>query len=494
MLEEELIELAKTIQLHKSETRTIEVKSAHKDCPKRLYDTLSSFSNQDSGGTIVFGLDESKNFAAVGVYDGQNLQKKVTEQCTQMEPQVRGIFTIARFQDVSICSVEIPPLDITERPCYYKGLGKSKGSYIRVGEADMPMTEYEVYNYESYKKHRHDDERIIDRADFTFMEQELLNRYVYEMKKDRPMFAKLAKDHIYELLGITRDGKPTLAAILCFNLYPQQYFRQLGITAIVIPGYEIGDVGSRRERFLDNKRIEGTIGEMVEGAVAFCRRNMKVAVIIDPDTGLRHDKPEYPIEAIREIILNALIHRDYSPHSEGIPVQINFFADRLEVHNPGTLYGRISVEQLGIARPDLRNPTLAGMAEVLTGTENRYSGIPTIRNAMREAGLPPPVFENRRNEFVVTLYNGAGKYGKEPQKTPSELGEADVKFYLSKEDMILDFCVTPRTRREIADILQMGTIFYVTKHYINPLVAAGKLALTIPDKPKSKLQKYYTKS
>ena len=87
---------------------------------------------------------------------------------------------------------------------------------------------------------------------------------------------------------------------------------------------------------------------MVEEAVGFCRRNMKIRTIIDPDTGARNDRPEYPVEAIREAILNALIHRDYSIYTEGTPVQVDLFADRREIHSPGSLYGRMTVEQLGI--------------------------------------------------------------------------------------------------------------------------------------------------
>ena len=80
-------------------------------------------------------------------------------------------------------------------------------------------------------------------------------------------------------------------------------------------------------RFTDNKRIEGTISEMVEEAVIFCKRNMRVSTIIDPNTGMRRDKAEYPLAAVREAVLNALIHRDYSVHTEGTPVQICFFKD-----------------------------------------------------------------------------------------------------------------------------------------------------------------------
>ena len=89
-------------------------------------------------------------------------------------------------------------------------------------------------------------------------------------------------------------------------------------------------------------------------------------------------------------ILNAIIHRDYSIHTEGTPVQIDFFTNRVEIHSPGSLYGRMSIEQLGIAKPDLRNPALAVMAETLTAAEHRYSGIPTMRNAMKGYGLPEP--------------------------------------------------------------------------------------------------------
>lgn len=95
MVTEMLAELTKKITKNKAKSQTIEVKSAHKGCPKRLYDTLSSFSNQDCGGIIVFGIDEASAFSVVGVYDLQDLQKKVTEQCLQMEPPVRAVFTFA---------------------------------------------------------------------------------------------------------------------------------------------------------------------------------------------------------------------------------------------------------------------------------------------------------------------------------------------------------------------------------------------------------------
>ena len=139
------------------------------------------------------------------------------------------------------------------------------------------------------------------------------------------------------------------------------------------------------------------------------------------------------------------------------------------------------MDQLGHARPDLRNPALAVMAEILTDAENRYSGIPTIRREMAAYGLPAPVFENRRNEFVVTLYNHAQE---ERQAVPA--GEQP-----SAGHDLLSFCRVPRSRKEIAQFLGIKTSYYVTRHYIRPLVEVGKLKMTIPDCPGSPKQKYY---
>lgn len=474
LLPEELIDLIQSVQKTKAEGQTIEVKSAHQGCPKRLYDTLSAFSNQDSGGILLFGLDESSDFRAVGVYDVQDLQKKVMEQCQQMEPKTRAVMTTAEYQGVSICSAEIPAIDVAQRPCYYAGAGRTKGSYIRVGDGDLPMTDYEIYRYEAFRHHQRDDERTVARSTLSMLDQPQLEGYLLKQRTNKPLFAQLAMEQAYELLNITRDGIPTLAALLNFSLYPQALFPQLCITAVVVPGLEMGDVTNQAVRFLDNKRIDGTLNELVEGAIAFCQRNMKSQTIIDPDTGKRADRQEYPLTAIREAILNAVIHRDYSVHTEGTPVRLIFFQDRLEIHSPGSLYGRLTVDQLGQTHPDLRNPSLATMAERLTGSENRYSGIPTMHREMREAKLPAPKFENRRNEFIVTFFNG----------DTSAQSVAPV-------DTLLAFCKTPKTRKEICTFLGIDTTSYVMRTYITPRLERGELAMTLPEKPQSRLQQYY---
>lgn len=477
MIELELQELVTKIQEIKAESQTVEVKAAHQGCPRRLYDTLSSFSNQDSGGIILFGLDEARQFEIVGVYDVQDLQKKVNEQCKQMEPVIRPLFTVLKIGNDYVVSAEIPSVDIADRPCYYSGVGRTKGSYVRSGDSDEPMTDYEIYSYEAFRKKYQDDIRPTEKADLSAIDARQLESYLQLIKDKNPNLAKLPEEDIRRFLNMVIDGVPTLVCTLLFSLYPQMFYPQYTINATVVPGYEKGEVDKEGSRFTDNRRIEGTIPEILDGTMKFLQSNLKLRTIIDPETGRRADKYEYPLIALREAILNALIHRDYSIHTEAMPIEMILYKNRLEIRNPGGLYGRLTLDKLGMMQPDTRNPVLARALETLGITENRYSGIPTIQRELRNAGMQEAVFLNSRNEFVVTFYNGSRK---EVALTNSTL-----------EEKILGFCSIPRTRKEIAGFLGMSTIYYVSQNYINPLLEGGKLSMTIPAHPKSKNQRFF---
>ncbi len=471
MQAETLKKLINDVITKKAESQTIEIKSAEHGCPTRLFDTLSSFSNQDDGGIIIFGIDEKDNFTIKGVYDAQDLQKKVTEQCKQMEPAVRALFTMCEIGEKILVSAEIPGVDVSDRPVFYKGVGRIKGSYIRVGESDEPMSEYEIYSYEAFRKRIRDDIRIVEGAKIQLFDEKRMAEYLSRVKSERRNLAdNVSDDEILELMGVTSDGTPTLAGLMTFSKYPQTYFPQLCITAVALPGTEMGETGTDGERFIDNKRITGAIPDMLEEAVEFVRTNSRTKTIID-DNGKRVDKNEYPIKAVREAILNALVHRDYSIYTENTPIRIEMYRDRMEVTNSGGLYGKISIDALGKVHPETRNAALANMLELLNITENRYSGIPTMRREFLNAGLPAPNFSVIHGEFKVVMRNGY-------------LNNSD-----SIEDSILNFCEIPRSRAELIEFTGKSRN-YVVKQLIAPLVECGKLKLTIPDKPKSSNQKY----
>lgn len=340
--------------------------------------------------------------------------------------------------------------------------------------SDQPMTEYEIYSYEAFKRRINDELRTVERAAMAHLQKDNLTEYLIKLRRQKANLVNLDDERILETQGITQNSLPTLAGLMLLGEYPQEFFPQLSVTAMAVQGKEIGDLGGDGERFIDNKRIEGTLSQMLEGTLAFVRQNMKVKTIINED-GKRADKPEYPLKAVREIILNALIHRDYSVHTERSPIRLVLYEDRLELENPGGLYGRITLDDLGKAAADTRNPYIAGALEILIDTENRFSGIPTVIAELKKAEMPAPVFIDKRGVFKVLFYKKAA------------VQEKNADF----EQEIIHYCRTPRTREELAAQFGFETPSYFIKMYIAPMIAAGKIKMTLPDKPKSKFQKYY---
>ena len=477
MQEKELINLINNIISLETETKNIEFKKAKDSVPENLYDTFSSFSNT-SGGIIIFGVDEKNNYNVSGISNPDILQKKVAEQSLLMEPKIRPIITICEYKGKIIASAEIPELDVFNKPCYYSGKGKMKGSYIRVGDADLPMTDYEIYSFDAFKYKTEDELRFKERIDSDIFNDIAINAYLDKLLSLKPNLVNLDKNTILKMNGIIdKNNLPTICGIMNFGKYPQIFSPNLDIVAVkcACNDYVVADCND--VRFLDNKRLDGTISEMLKLALSFVISNIKKATRVN-EYGIREDIFEYPIKALREIILNALIHRDYSIHTENDPIRLIIYDDRIEITNPGGLYGRLSIDDLGKVRSDIRNPFIASILEILEVTENRYSGIPTIYAEMKKAGLMEPVFENLRGTFKVTLYNSKKK----------ELLNDD---FVSK---IKSYCKTPRTKESLAKFFGYDDKHpaYFINSYVIPLIDQGILGYTLPNKPRSKNQKIYT--
>ena len=386
-----------------------------------------------------------------------------------MEPIVKLLFTIAEIDRHIVLSAEIPGVPLSLRPVYYKGRGPLKGSYIRVGESDEPMTAYEVYSYDAYHKGIHDDRRPVAESDLSFLDGELLSQYIARIKNTRVNLSKLPDDDILRLSGIVKEGALTVAALLAFSHYPQSFFPQLAVTAVVIQGEEKGVLDNPSSpRFIDSRRFTGNIKDMLDASVSYILDNIRKAIAFN-ENGSRTDLPEYPPVAIREAVLNALQHRDYNVYSEGASVRVEIYSNRLEIVNSGGLYGTLALSKLGHIPPEARNPTLSDILEVLGVSENRGSGIPTIRNEMRKANLPEPEFYSERGEFKVIFRNSENK--------------------TDSADSILEFCRIPRSREELEKFTGLGrTALYYS--IIKPFLDEGLLKMTLPEKPKSKLQRF----
>ena len=133
---------------------------------------------------------------------------------------------------------------------------------------------------------------------------------------------------------------------------------------------------------------------------------MKTKIIID-ENGKRKNIPEYPLIALREAIVNALVHRDYSIYTEKSYIKVFKYEDRIEIENPGGLYGINRIEQLGTdTMLEVRNPFIVQILENEKNIlENRHSGIPTMKAEMTKMNLKEPVFISEKGTFKVIFYN-----------------------------------------------------------------------------------------
>jgi ATP-dependent DNA helicase RecG len=194
------------------------------------------------------------------------------------------------------------------------------------------------------------------------------------------------------LTRVTDVYAPTYAALLLFGRYPQQWLPNATILAARFNGITFAD------RFM-KKEITGTLPEQLQQAEAFMRGNMRSVVRL---IGLQHEETdEYPPEAVRELLVNAVAHRDYNLQGDNIHLFI--FADRIEVHSPGGLPGPVTLENLLEARFS-RNGILVQVLSDLGYIERLGYGLDRVVTSMRRQGLRPPRFEEVAGSFRVTLF------------------------------------------------------------------------------------------
>jgi ATP-dependent DNA helicase RecG len=388
--------LVNEVQRRRSELDNVEVKSARGGTPRRLYEALSAFANRPGGGVILFGFDESSAFSTVGVGDSHRLQEEVTHLASsEMEPALRPVFTLCEIDGNTVVTVEIDEVGVSQKPCFYKTAGLPKGAYIRVGNTNRQMTDYEVFGYLSGRGQPQHDEEVIPDATLDDLDRGLVDAYLNRLRTARPRAAYLdgpQEDVLCRLHVCGRDGdavRPTLAGLLMFGKYPQEFLPQLMVTFVQYYGTTEEERTPRGERFLDNQRFEGPIAEIIDRAESHILGAMRKSSMIEGV--FRRDVPEYPQEAMREAIANAVAHRDYSPYVRGSFVQVRMLADRLEVQSPGGLFGNVTVDNIE-EEQSTRNARLMRMMEDVHIVENRGSGIKAMLHAVREPtkiGLSP---------------------------------------------------------------------------------------------------------
>jgi len=188
------------------------------------------------------------------------------------------------------------------------------------------------------------------------------------------------------------DWHPTVAGLLLFGRAPHHLLPQVQVKAARFRGTDVAGL------IVDRAEIGGAVGPLIEAVTQFVTRNMRVGGAIE---GIyRRDVPEYPIQAVREAVTNAVAHRDYS--LSGQKVQVRLFDDRLEIESPGGLAGPVTLDTLELRRYS-RNPRLAQAMYLLRLVEEMGTGIRRIKRALAELGSGAPIFLNDRTTFLVRL-------------------------------------------------------------------------------------------
>ena len=230
MTQEELLELIAEVQHHQSELDDVDVKSAQRGTPQRLFEPLSAFANRTNGGVILLGLDENRNFEIVGVGNAHRLQEEISNlAASEMEPALRPEFTVEEVEGETVITVEIPEIAPELRPCYYKPAGLQKGSYIRVGNTNRQMTDYEVFGYVSARTQPTFDGEPVRDATLEDLDRVKLEDYLEQLRRTRPQAAYLNQpfEEVLTQLRIVRKVaevlRPSLAGLLMFGKYPQGF-------------------------------------------------------------------------------------------------------------------------------------------------------------------------------------------------------------------------------------------------------------------------------
>lgn len=391
-----------------------EVKAAKEGLPKSLVDTLSAFAN-GSGGTVILGLSEAEGFAPVQGFDAKRMQDAFANLCaTKLEPPVRPDIEIVPFEGAMLLVAYIPELMPVDKPCYVKDRGRYQGSFIRTGDGDHKLSAYEIDRLMEERRQPRFDVEAVPEATVADLDEDLVSALLRrERDKHGEVFRKLDDMQALVNLGALRedsDGilRPTLAGLMTLGIYPQKHFPRLCVTFASFPGTTKAEAFSSGRRLLDSETLVGNIPTMIKSTIDVVSRNMRTGALIEG--AFRTDVPDYPPVAVREAIANALMHRDYSPHSQGTPVQVNMYADRLEITNPGGLYGTVTIDQLGHGgASSTRNQYLAVLLESTPYpdggwvVENRGTGYQEIEARLSEALMAPPIPKDTISFFALTL-------------------------------------------------------------------------------------------
>jgi ATP-dependent DNA helicase RecG len=370
--------------LARTEGKTLEFKR-DLSSPDRVIRTLVAFANT-AGGTVLIGV-EDKTRNVLGVSDPLIEEERMANLVAHLiSPQLVPEIEILPWRKTYLLAVHVYPA--WSAPHYLTKLGPESGVFVRVGstnrQADPAIIAELKRNagVESYDEYPV-PELNTDTLDFALAAH--LFGDVRKITRRDLQTLKLTRSHRGRIA-------PTVAGVLLighdrFARFPDAYMKAARFE------------GSTRSSILDMQEIRTPLPRIVDDAVAFVEKHTSRAAVFG--TVRRMDQWPIPPEALREIVINSVIHADYS--QIGGPLRLALYDDRLEVENPGLLPAGVTVEDMkqGISKP--RNRVIARFFQELNMVEQWGSGVRRMTDACLAAGLPEPEFEEIATHFRVTL-------------------------------------------------------------------------------------------
>lgn len=413
---------------------------------------ICAFANA-TGGVILIGVKDSGE--VVGVADHNGLKSRVQATARSADPPIAIDVTSV---DGVLC-VRVP--EQHGKPYSFGGR-----FFMREGANSQQMSREEIREF-FFKEGliRFDEMQC---GDF-HIENDLTNEKWVKfcqrarIPEDLEPVSALANLHLLRAGEMTNAGAWLLADDIT------RYTLQARVICTVFRG-------ATKTHILDRREFDTDLFSIFEDCMAYLQSRLNTALI--PHALGRDERLELPEGALREALVNAIVHRDYRSTAN---VQVHVFRDRLEIVTPGGLPAGMREEDLG-TKSVPRNPLLFGMFYRMGLVEQVGSGIRRIRELCRDYGIAEPIIDVSEN-WVTTTFARQVEHAalQVPDKSPAST--LQVKNLIRSLD-------GERTRAEILQSLGLKDRSNLTKEYVQPALAAGLIEMTIPDKPRSSKQKY----
>jgi len=402
--EEEIIKIIDKARAHKSETSIIEFKDARGGIPSDLWRAVSAFSHKPKGGLIVFGIAEiNGSFRVVGGLRLAILQEKIVSLLNDSMKNVGNYdLKIVQYENTPLLILLIDETPDERKPCYLYNLSLPRGACVREGNTNRVITDEEMRNFIRNNSVFKFDKAKAGNVTGDSLSKEKIEEFLIKSANKAGRGGVVDNKPTKELminLGIMdefEDGTfPTVAGFLIFSKdYPQRA-RSFSRYVIRCVRYNGDSVASP---IVDKLDVEGTLDQQIENAQKFILRNIPVSAKIVGTK--RVEQYEYPEDAIRELVANSIIHRDYMITETY--TQINIFSNRLEISNPGNLPPGITIENIKESQFS-RNEIIAQILKDMDYLEEYGRGIDIVFSRMSEWNLLEPIFKNMANTFKVIL-------------------------------------------------------------------------------------------